>query len=300
MALADISLNDAPGSGAPETTAPSHHLSAEEIARFHRDGFLAPLAVMSGAEMAVRLGWLEQLEDQRSGRLPPAQNVKAHLLIPWLWDLVHDARILDPVEDLLGPDILCWASGFFDKRPDEPHYVSWHQDATYWGLSEPQAVTAWVALTPSQRDNGCMRVSPRSHGVQLAHIDTRDRTNMLLGRERVSPKIDEASAVDIVLAPGEMSLHHLLLVHGSQPNLSDRRRCGFAVRYIPAHLTQANGARGTATLVRGRDLGNFDLEQAPEAAFDPAAMARYTPILRLWMRGVFDEMSRNLDRNSAP
>jgi non-haem Fe2+, alpha-ketoglutarate-dependent halogenase len=300
MAPADLGMQDAPGSGVSQMKRRSYHLSTDDIARFRREGFLAPLPVMSQAEMAVRLGWLQQLEAKRSGRLPPAQNVKSHLLIPWLWDLVHEARILDPVEDLLGPDILCWGAGFFDKRPGEPHHVTWHQDATYWGLSAPDAVTAWVALTPSTSDNGCMRVSPRSHGAQLAHVDTHDRTNMLPGRETVLAEIDEASAVDIVLAPGEMSLHHLLLVHGSHPNRSDRRRCGLAIRYIPAHLTSRRGPRGTATLVRGRDRGNFDLEQAPEAAFDPMAMARYTPILRRWMRGVFDEMSRNLDQSGAP
>jgi non-heme Fe2+,alpha-ketoglutarate-dependent halogenase len=300
MAHADPGFQAARGSDVSPTKFTSHHLSADDIARFRGEGFLAPLRVMSQTDMAVRLDWLQELEAQRAGRLPPAQNVKSHLLIPWLWDLVHDARILDPVEDLLGPDILCWGAGFFDKRPGEPHHVTWHQDATYWGLSAPEAVTAWVAFTPSTHDNGCMRVSPRSHGAQLVHIDTHDRTNMLPGRETVLVDIDEASAVDIVLAPGEMSLHHLLLVHGSRPNRSDRRRCGLAIRYIPAHLTNARGPRGTATLVRGRDHGHFDLEQAPEAAFDPAALARYTPIFRLWMRGVFAEMSRDLDRNGAP
>lgn len=296
MATAAPDVTNGPSAGA-QPAPPTCHLRPEEIERFRREGFLAPLAVMSQAQMAERLSWLDQVEAQRAaGRLQPAQNVKLHLLLPWLWELVHDPRILDPVEDLLGPDILCWAAGFFDKRPGEPQHVTWHQDATYWGLSAPEALTAWVAFTPSTRQNGCMSVIPRSHGAQLVHVDTHDRTNMLPGRERVLADIDEADAVDIVLAPGEMSLHHLLLLHGSKPNLLGERRCGLAIRYIPAHLTKKSGPRGTATLVRGRDHGNFDLEVAPEAPFHPAAMARYTPILRAWMRSVFGEMSGNIDR----
>jgi non-haem Fe2+, alpha-ketoglutarate-dependent halogenase len=268
------------------------HLDAEDVARYRREGFLAPLPVMAEAEMAQRLAWLGEIEAQRAGRLAPTHNVKVHLLIPFLWELVHDPRILDPVEDLLGPDLLVWAASFFDKRPGEPSHVPWHQDATYWGLSAPEAVTAWVAFTPSRPENGCMRVSPRTHHAALAHGDTGDRSNMLPGRETVLVDVDEANAVDIVLRPGEMSLHDVLLIHGSQPNQSGLRRCGLAIRYIPAHLATREGWRGTATLVRGRDHGHFDLEQAPEAPFGPAATARYATILRSWMRGVFDGVAR--------
>jgi hypothetical protein len=260
-------------------------------ARYARDGFLSPLPVMSEVEMARRLDWLTDIEARGAGRLPPVQNIKAHLLIPFLWDLVHDPRILDPVEDLLGPDLLCWAAGFFDKRPGEPQHVPWHQDATYWGLSAPEAVTAWVAFTPSVPENGCMRVSPGTHHTILPHADTGDRTAMLPGRETVLAKVDEATAVDVVLRPGQMSLHHVLLVHGSSPNHSGQRRCGLAIRYIPAHLTSRAGWRATATLVRGRDHGHFDLEQRPDAPFDPAATRRYGGIVRSWMRGVFDGMA---------
>lgn len=270
-----------------------HRLMHETVARYHEEGFLAPIAALSRDEMAECVARLERVEANRAGRLSPAQNVKPHLLMTWLWALVHDPRILDPVEDLLGPDILCWASSFFDKGPGGPHYVPWHQDATYWGLTAPVALTAWVAFTPSHLDNGCMRVVPRSHGAPLAHGDNRDRNNMLPGRETVLAEVNEEQAVDIVLAPGEMSLHHLLLIHGSRPNTSGERRCGFAIRYIAASVGKARGPRGTATLVRGRDHGRFDLEQPPESDFHPAAVIRYNAILRRWMRGVFDEVNRH-------
>ena len=136
-----------------------------------------------------------------------------------------------------------------------------------------------------------MRVSPRTHGAPLAHVDTHDGDNMLLGRETVSVEVDVAHAVDIVLRPGEMSLHHVLTVHGSQANQSDLRRCGFAIRYISGRLKKTKPPRATATLVRGRDHGNFDLEEGPQATFHSADIARYNSILRIWMRGVFDEIS---------
>lgn len=270
----------------------STHLTRDQITAYEQEGYVSPIPVFAAEEMADKRELLGRLEARHAGRIPPTHNVKPHLLAPWLWDLVHDPRIVDPVEDVLGPDILCWACGFFDKRTGELHHVPWHQDATYWGLTAPAALTAWVAFTPSNTSNACMRVMPRTHGAPLAHVDTKDRFNMLPGRETVVADIDETQAVDIVLAPGEMSLHHLLLIHGSGKNTSGERRCGLAIRYIAGHLGKANGARGTATLIRGRDHGQFELEQAPEDDYHPAAVKRYEEILRRWMRGVFDEISR--------
>lgn len=265
-------------------------LDAASIARYRRDGYLAPLPVLEEAAAADHLAQLDAIAAQRAGRMVPSHNVKAHLLAPFLWELVHHPAILGPIEALLGPDILCWGSGFFDKRPGTAQHVPWHQDATYWSLSAPVAITAWVAFTPSLAENGCMRVSPATHHSVLAHADTGDNTAMLPGREEVEVAVDESQAVDIVLRPGEMSLHDVLLVHGSRPNGSGLRRCGFAIRYIPGHLTTSGGLRGTATLVRGRDYGGFDLEQPPEAPFHPAAVQRYQHVIRQWMRIVMPKM----------
>lgn len=259
-------------------------LDATTLARYRREGFLTPLRVLEAAEAAGQLAALDALTARRAGRMVPWQNIKAHLLIPALWELVRHPAILDPVEALLGPDLLCLGSSFFDKQPGTPQHVPWHQDATYWGLSAPQAVTAWVALTPSRVENGCMRVWPASHHRALTHADTGDNHAMIPGREEVVVAVEEAEAVDIVLAPGEMSLHDALLVHGSRPNGSTLRRCGFAIRYIPGHLTTSGGLRGSATLVRGRDHGGFDLETAPEAPFDPAAVAQCQRVARQFMR----------------
>jgi ectoine hydroxylase-related dioxygenase (phytanoyl-CoA dioxygenase family) len=160
--------------------------------------------------------------------------------------------------------------------------VSWHQDATYWGLSENHGLTAWLAFTESNRENGCMRVVPGSHHRALRHINVRDPANMLPIGEEAQAEIDPGSVTDVVLAPGEMSLHHPMLLHGSEANRSASRRVGFAIRYISARVRQ-RGERGTATLVRGRDHGHFDLERPPESEFAPAARERHRILLRRFL-----------------
>jgi non-haem Fe2+, alpha-ketoglutarate-dependent halogenase len=251
-----------------------------EVERFRRDGILFPIDAFPADEIAEQRRRLEAIEAREGGRLSRATNQKIHLLVPWLWDMVHDARVLDPVEDLLGPDLLCWGSGFFTKGAHDPDYVSWHQDATYWGLSSPDVVTAWVAFTPSVVENGCMRVVPGSHTKQLAHADSFAAGNMLSRGQEVAAKVDEKDAVDVVLKPGQMSLHHVLIIHGSEPNRADFRRAGYAIRYVAGHVRQVVGDRDSATLVRGRDHGHFDLEERPEGEFHPAAVARHTAILK--------------------
>jgi len=262
-------------------------LNEDDVARFGRDGILFPIRVYDDDEIGAKMGMLEALEAKRAGRLPPAMNAKPHLLVPWLWDMVHDPRIVDRVQDLLGPDLLCWGTSFISKYGADARYVAWHQDATYWGLTSPEAVTAWIAFTPSTRENGCVRVVPGTHRLAVAHTDGNDPDNLLGRGEKMVDDVDDNAAVDVVLAPGEMSLHHALIVHGSEPNTSGLRRTGFAIRYIPGHVGQVAGARNSATLVRGENRGGFDLEQAPEAAFHPDAMARHGKILRNAMAIIF-------------
>jgi hypothetical protein len=271
----------------------ARRLTSGEVEAFRDKGIVFPIPVFGADEILERYASLQAIENERAGRLPPSLNFKPHLLVPWLWDIVHDPRILDPIEDLIGGDILCWEASFFNKGLDDPSHVPWHQDATYWGLSSTEGVTAWLAFTPSIRANGCMRVVPGSHRGHLPHGDTFDRTNMLAGREKILVEVEERQAVDVVLAPGEMSLHDTLIVHGSEPNRSGLRRVGFAIRYIPGSLRQRGDERGTATLVRGRDHGHFDLEQRPETAFDPAARARHPILLRRWMKIVSAEVKTN-------
>ena len=240
-------------------------LSEVQIAAYERDGFLAPVAAMSGAEARALRARLETIEAGTGGPLRGDLRHKAHLLFPFLAELIRHPVILDAVEDLLGPDILCWNTNFFIKEAETPSFVSWHQDSTYWGLSTPDVCTAWVALTPSTIENGAMAVIPKSHTMdQIPHRDTFDRHNLLTRGQEVAVEVDEREAVPLVLRPGEMSLHHVRLVHGSPPNPSPDRRIGFAIRYIPTSIHQLEGT-DSATLVRGIDrYGHFELEPRPD------------------------------------
>src|SRR3954469_16097028 len=124
-------------------------LSDADVEKFRRDGYVFPLPVASAAETADFRARLAAVEAHDGGRLSRSTNQKPHLLLPWLNQLIRHKRILDAVEDILGPNLFCWGSGFFIKQAGDPSYISWHQDSTYWGLSEPDVVTAWVAFTPS-------------------------------------------------------------------------------------------------------------------------------------------------------
>ena len=240
-------------------------LNPAQIEAYRSQGYLAPIRVMSeDAAQAIRDN-LERVEAGMGGPLRGDIRHKSHLLFPFLADLIRHPAILDAVEDLLGPDILCWNSNFFIKEAETPSFVSWHQDSTYWGLSSPDVCTAWVALTPSTSENGAMAVIPGTHNAdQIPHRDTFDRDNLLTRGQEVAVEVDEREAVPLVLRPGEMSLHHVRLVHGSPPNPSADRRIGFAVRYIPTSLRQLAG-EDSATLVRGVDrYHHFEAEPRPD------------------------------------
>jgi ectoine hydroxylase-related dioxygenase (phytanoyl-CoA dioxygenase family) len=249
--------------------------AAELVARYRAEGVLFPRPAVGAARAGDLLAKFEALERQEGGTLSRRTNHKPHLLISWLAELIRDPRILDQVEVLIGPDILCWATEFFVKNPGDHKRVTWHQDSTYWGLSEPDVVTAWVAFTPSTRQSGCMRVVPGSHlQDQLPHRDTFAATNLLSRGQEIAVEVDERQAVDVVLAPGEMSLHNVRLIHGSEPNDAPHRRIGFAIRYIPTRIRQLNAIADSASLVRGQDrFGHFAPEPAPAADFHPDAVA---------------------------
>jgi ectoine hydroxylase-related dioxygenase (phytanoyl-CoA dioxygenase family) len=256
-------------------------LTQAQQTAYARDGCLPRLPVLPPAEAADLLARLEAVERAEGGRLSAATNQKPHLLFPFLAEMVRDPRILDAVEGVLGPDILCWAAGFFAKNPNDGKRITWHQDSTYWGLSAPDICTAWLALTPSTPESGCMRVLPGSHTTdQLPHHDTFAADNLLSRGQEIAVAVDERQAVDLVLAPGEMSLHHVRLIHGSEPNRSAARRIGFAIRYIPTHLRQTLGSDDSATLVRGTDrYRHFRPEPRPAADRDPPCVAFHADML---------------------
>lgn len=247
-------------------------LTPAQIETYRAQGIVHPLRALPEVDAAG----LDERYQPLAGFLTGRNNQKPHLLFTWLDAMVRDPRIVDPIESLLGPDLFCWGAQFFAKPAGDAAYVSWHQDATYWGLSSPDVATAWVALTPSTRESGCMQVVPGTHRAQVAHEDRFDDANLLSRGQEVAVKVDPASVVDVVLQPGEMSLHHVLLFHGSEPNRSSQARIGFAIRYVPTHVRQLSPIRDSALLVRGRDAyGHFDHEQSPQSDLHPDAVAAH-------------------------
>lgn len=252
----------------------SNHLTPAQVEQFKRDGYLFPIRIMSEDAAAELRAKLERFEQANGGPLSGDKRHKTHLLFAWLSDLIREDAVLDPVEDIFGPNLLCWATNFFIKEARTPDFVSWHQDSTYWGLSSPDVLTAWVALTPSNAGNGAMEVIPGSHLMdQVPHRDTFAKHNLLTRGQEVMVDVDASKAVRLELRPGEMSLHHVRLIHGSPPNPSNDRRIGLAIRLIPTSVRQLQGD-DSATLVRGvDDVRSFEHEPRPRHDMDAELVA---------------------------
>jgi chlorinating enzyme len=263
-------------------------LSDRAVEAYRRDGYYFPIRVISAAEVA---DYRRRLEAHEAGAGTPLQGNwrhKTHLLFTWADELVHHPTILDAVEDVIGPNILCWTTNFFIKEANSRGFVSWHQDATYWGLEPHDVITAWVAFTKSDLESGCMKVIPGTHTQsQIPHVDTFHPDNLLSRGQEIAVDVDESKAVDVVLEPGEISLHHIKTVHGSAPNHSADRRIGFAIRYIPTHVRQTK-VHDSAMLVRGVDTyGHFDAESRPQHDIDAAALAAHATAIKRQLAALY-------------
>ncbi len=254
-------------------------LTDAQVAQYREQGYVSPVRIMSEEAAGAIRERLEAYERATGGPLRGNLRHKSHLLFTFVSELVHHASVLDAVEDLYGPDLLCWTTNFFIKEAANPAFVSWHQDSTYWGLSTPDVVTAWIALTRSDEASGAMSVIPGSHLMdQIPHRDTFDERNLLTRGQEVAVDVDAATAVRLDLEPGEMSLHHVRIVHGSPPNRSPHRRIGLAIRYVPTSVRQLHG-EDSATLVRGRDtFGSFAHEPVPSSDMQPDMVALHARI----------------------
>lgn len=234
-------------------------LATELIESYERDGIVFPVPVLSEAEVKEFRGELEALIEDRQRR---AENL--HLQFPWAYRLASHHALLDAVERVLGPELLIDGNLVFHKPPHDESYSSWHQDSVYSGWHLTPSVSAWIALTVSEPANGCMRVIPGSHKHGLLDHDNVQDPNLLNKRgECLRMDVDEAQAVDVVLKPGEMSLHHTNIIHGSNPNTSDGPRIGFIVRFV----TNASTNRDRQVMrVRGNaDCSHLRLAEPPLA-----------------------------------
>jgi non-heme Fe2+,alpha-ketoglutarate-dependent halogenase len=246
----------------------TNKLSRQQLDRYDRDGIVFPVEVFSAGEVTLFRRALESIAGSCvEDALKRFDSL--HLFFDWAYQLVTHDALLDAVEAILGEDILVDGTLVFYKPPRDSSYVSWHQDSVYSGWHLTPSTSAWVALTPSIPANGCMRVIPGTHKLGLlSHANAPEDSNLLFRGEQVQA-VDEASAVDIVLRPGEMSLHHSTLIHGSNPNTSDGPRIGFIVRFV---TNQIQSQARPLLRVRGKaDCSHLSLAQPPSYDSDKSA-----------------------------
>jgi non-haem Fe2+, alpha-ketoglutarate-dependent halogenase len=258
-------------------------LSDAQLKAYGERGFVHPLRAFGADEAVDFRRRFEAYETKHGGWYSASKGQKLYLTQKWAAELSASPAVLDAAEDILGPNLMVWGFSLFIKQPQTTSYVSWHQDSTYWGLSEPAVTTAWIALSPATTESGCMAMWPGSHKLeQVAHVDTLAKDNLLSRGQEIAVEVPEREAAMVELQPGEFSMHHVRTVHASSPNRSADRRIGIAIRYIAPHVRQVNGDWDSAWLVRGEDpFGNFEHETPPRADDDPEAVKAHARIIEL-------------------
>ena len=248
-------------------------LSLAQHAQYECEGVIFPLRVLDAKEagkLAIHCG---ELQSRMGDWVASPQISKPNLVSCAMADVIRNEVLLDAVESIIGPDILCWTVTVFAKSPKSGGYVGWHQDRTYWGLSpEEEVVTAWLALTDSHCDNGCMSVLRGSHlqGNRDHEIVPNTENILLSGQEVAIDPYEMDDLIHVELDPGEASIHHSKVLHGSNPNKSDRPRTGLSIQYISANVIQRNhGGVDSASGVRGNTArSKLELEPLPVSDFD--------------------------------
>lgn len=247
-------------------------LTQEQIDFYHEHGYLSPITVMSEDEALHYRQRFEEAERQYPEHVNAKNRNNIHLSFKCMDELAHHPRIIDVVEGLIGPNLSLWSTVLFIKEPGSSAFVSWHQDATYLGMNNNNLVTPWIALSPSTQKTGCMTMIPGSHRNNIVeHVDTFEENNILTRGQRVRD-VDTSKGVDLILRPGQMSLHHGEIIHGSQPNYSDERRIGFALQSFAAPEIHQVVGKNLWMDVRGecpREDG--ETLQRPAFDLDPAA-----------------------------
>lgn len=237
-------------------------LSPEQVAAYRRDGYLVyhcpvlPQAKFDG----LRACFDRILADLPATERPESMDVP-HFMHPELFEWAFDDHILDLVESITGPDIALFSTHFICKPKGNGRRVPWHEDSAYWkkAIVPMEVVTVWLALDPSTRENGCMMVIPHTHvtGKQgFSDYKDVDPSQNVFGNEIVQEQRDDSKRVYIELQPNECSLHDARIQHGSEPNTSNLRRCGWTLRFTSTSVKFGDGQGAhNYYLARGRDLG---------------------------------------------
>lgn len=230
-------------------------LSRGQIHQYNDQGFVFPLDVFSADEALANRRYFDQLMEQAQQAGWNSYSINGwHQHCAGIHDLVTEPRILDYVQDLLGEDLVCWGTHYFCKMPGDGKRVSWHQDASYWPLTPSQTVTVWLAIDHADLENGAMQVIPGSHrhGQIVFEHSSPEESNVL---NQTVHEVDQygGAPVALVMKAGQISLHSDLLLHGSEANLSARRRCGLTMRFVPPLVRALRGWNGRSVICRGGD-----------------------------------------------
>ena len=220
---------------------------------FATNGITFPIPVLDPDELCAAQAEHARLAESHGGALTRLDRL--HLKCGWAYDLTTHRRVVDAVSSLLGPEVIVWGTLLLCKPPHDREFVAWHQDSAYAGyLGDTPAVSAWLALSDSTAENGCMRVVPGSQKTKLDHVEAHRPLNMLSRGQEIAADVDESKAVDVELRAGEMSIHHVDIVHGSRANCSAGWRIGFIIRYTTPQIASCPTA---VTIARGRGAAHL-------------------------------------------
>ena len=232
-------------------------LTDNQVRHYEEHGFVSPVSVLTDYEVRECLSEIEAFEAETGKQIDFPYKSRCHQLFSWADKVVHHPKILDAVEDLIGPDILCYHATLWVKPPRSNSFVRWHQDGTYFFLDPAVQITAWVALTIADDEAGCMQVIPGSHRNDfLAHNDDPDPDNLIPRGQGIASEVDTASATSMPLQAGQMSIHHTKIFHASFNNDRETRRIGLGISYIPTSVKDVGEVKANALLVRGEDRFN--------------------------------------------
>ncbi len=233
------------------------YLSSNQLKQYEDQGFVSPINIFSKDKAKEIRKEIELIEKKMPNELEKSGRYNAHLISPLLDEVVHNSKILDGVQSLIGDNILVCGTTLFIKNANEKGFVSYHQDAKYIGLEPHNWVTAWVAITDSNENNGCMRMWGGSHKDQLKDHDQKFNEGNLLTRGQTVNNVPTKKTTPLILSAGQMSLHHPKIVHGSDLNQSNDRRIGFVIQsYIGTNVKQVLG-KNSVQLARGEDKFNY-------------------------------------------
>ncbi|MBT4097034.1 MAG: phytanoyl-CoA dioxygenase family protein [Gemmatimonadetes bacterium] len=230
-----------------------------ERAHYERDGYAIYRGVIDAGLVAEASDHVDWLLANNPGLRPEQLHNNLMTNDPFWVRLVADDRLLDIAQQYVGPDIALFASHYISKPPGDGQPVLWHQDGSYWPLEPMEVVTLWLAVDDSDAENGCMRVLPGTQHTELQEMQKNTEVENVLGSSIDPAKITPGDATDIDLAAGDVSVHHANIIHGSNANTSDRRRCGLTIRYIPATTRiLTNQQWPSAFLLRGKAVDSVN------------------------------------------